>query len=406
MKKRDIMTAPGAGGEPDRRAGRPSAGDGARFSADAAGHSSTAAGDPAVAPTEGSSLTGAGPGGDAHNPPLVVGSQQPTGISTLGDEPPVSGAGSAALGTPTGKVRLGDRVLRSLTTGAGLFTIALIGLIALFLIKQAVPAILDDKANFLFSRGWVVNGSTLRFGIVDLLWTTVLISLLAMLLAMPVAVGIALFITQYAPARVARPVAYLVDLLAAIPSIIYGVWGIIVLAPVLTPVQKALYHLDFIPLFANKGAATGTVFDGGVVLAIMILPIITAVSRDVFERTPRSDIEAAWALGATRWEMIRLAVIPYGRPGVVSGAMLGLGRALGETIAITLILYVPGEGSPFSSSIFNGGATFASKIANASSEFNNPTQTGAYIAGGLVLFVLTFAVNAAARAVVNRGRAS
>lgn len=341
-----------------------------------------------------------------HNPPLVVGSEQATGISTLGDEPPVSGAGSAALGTPTGKVRLGDRVLRSLTTGAGLFTIALIGLIALFLIKQAVPAIVDDKANFLFSRGWVVNGSTLRFGIVDLLWTTVLISLLAMLLAMPVAVGIALFITQYAPARVARPVAYLVDLLAAIPSIIYGVWGIIVLAPVLTPVQKALYHLDFIPLFANKGAATGTVFDGGVVLAIMILPIITAVSRDVFERTPRSDIEAAWALGATRWEMIRLAVIPYGRPGVVSGAMLGLGRALGETIAITLILYVPGEGSPFSPSIFNGGATFASKIANASSEFNNPTQTGAYIAGGLVLFVLTFAVNAAARAVVNRGRAS
>ena len=170
--------------------------------------------------------------------------------------------------------------------------------------------------------------------------------------------------------------------------------------------QKALYHLDFIPIFANKGAATGTVFDGGVVLAIMILPIITAVSRDVFERTPRSDIEAAWALGATRWEMIRLAVIPYGRPGVVSGAMLGLGRALGETIAITLILYVPGEGNPFSSSIFYGGATFASKIANASSEFNNPTQTGAYIAGGLVLFVLTFAVNAAARAVVNKGRAS
>ena len=391
MKKRDTMTAPGAGGEPVRPVGRPSAGD---------------PNDPALAPTEGSSLTGERPGGDVHNPPLVIGSEQPAGISTLSDEPPVSGAGSRALGTPGNKVRIGDRVLSAMATGAGLFTIALIGLIALFLLKEAIPSILKDKHSFLFSRAWIVNGSDLRFGIVDLLWTTVLISLLAMLIAMPIAVGIALFITQYAPARLARPVAYLVDLLAAIPSIIYGVWGIIVLAPHLTPVQKALYHLHFIPLFADKGAATGTVFDGGVVLAIMILPIITAVSRDVFERTPRSDIEAAWALGATRWEMIRLAVIPYGRPGVVSGAMLGLGRALGETIAITLILYVPGEGNPFSSSIFYGGATFASKIANASSEFNSPTQTGAYIAGGLVLFVLTFAVNAAARAVVNKGRAS
>jgi phosphate transport system permease protein len=391
MKKRDTMTAPGAGGEPDRRVGRPSVGDPR---------------DPAVAPTEGSSLTGERPGGDVHNPALVIGSEQPLAISTLSDQPPVSGAGSKALGTPSSKIRLGDRVLSAMATAAGLFTIALIALIALFLLKEAIPSIGKDKASFLFSRDWVVSGSDLRFGIVDLLWTTVLISLLAMLIALPIAVGIALFITQYAPARLARPVAYLVDLLAAIPSIIYGVWGIIVLAPHLSPVQKALYHLDFIPLFANKGAATGTVFDGGVVLAIMILPIITAVSRDVFERTPRSDIEAAWALGATRWEMIRLAVIPYGRPGVVSGAMLGLGRALGETIAITLILYVPGEGNPFSSSIFYGGATFASKIANASSEFNSPTQTGAYIAGGLVLFVLTFAVNAAARAVVNKGRAS
>ena len=134
----------------------------------------------------------------------------------------------------------------------------------------------------------------------------------------------------------------------------------------------------------------------------MILPIITAVSRDVFERTPRANIEAAWALGATRWEMIRLAVLPYGRPGVISGAMLGLGRALGETIAVTLILFTPGQGNPFSWSIFDGGSTFASKIANAAAEFNDPKQTGAYIAGGLVLFVLTFAVNAAARTVVNR----
>ena len=129
----------------------------------------------------------------------------------------------------------------------------------------------------------------------------------------------------------------------------------------------------------------------------MILPIITAISRDVFDRTPRQNIEAAWALGATRWEMIRMAVLPYGRAGVISGAMLGLGRALGETIAITLILSKSGVGAPFTFSIFTGGETFASKIANNAAEFNNPKQTGAYIAAGLVLFVLTFVVNAAAR---------
>ena len=136
----------------------------------------------------------------------------------------------------------------------------------------------------------------------------------------------------------------------------------------------------------------------------MILPIVTAVGRDVFERTPRANVEAAWALGATRWEMIRLSVLPYGRPGLVSGAMLGLGRALGETIAISLMLSKVSNAGPFSWSIFDGGETFASKIANNASEFNSPQQTGAYIVAGLVLFVLTFAVNAAARAVVSRRR--
>lgn len=325
-------------------------------------------------------------------------------MSAVDDAAPVSGAGSPALGTPKGRVRVGDRVFRWLTTGAGAFTVALIALIAAFLVVKAVPAIANDKQNFFFTRSWSVDGADLRFGIVDLLWTTVAVAVLAMLIALPISVGIALFITQYAPKRLAKPVGYVVDLLAAIPSIIYGIWGIIVLAPHLKPVQSLLYPLGFIPLFGDKGVQTGTVFNAGVVLAIMILPIITAVSRDVFERTPRANIEAAWALGATRWEMVRLTVLPYGKPGIVSGAMLGLGRALGETIAVTLILSTRGEGVGFSWSIFDGGATFASKIANAAAEFNDPRQTGAYIAGGLVLFVLTFAVNAAARLVINRRR--
>jgi phosphate transport system permease protein len=308
----------------------------------------------------------------------------------------------AGLGGVHQRHRVGDRVFAALAAGAGIFTIILIGLIGLFLLAKAWPSIRDNQVNFLLSRDWTVTGEQLRFGVVDLLYTTVISSLVAMAVAVPVAVGIALFITQYAPRALARPVGYLVDLLAAIPSIIFGIWGIYVLAPHLTGVQHFLYHFSFVPLFADKGFDTGTVFNAAVVLAIMILPIVTAVSRDVFERTPTERVEAAWALGATRWEMIRLAVLPHGRAGVVSGAMLGLGRALGETIAVTLILSTVGQGNAFSWSIFNGGATFASKIANAAAEFNNPKQTGAYIAAGLVLFVLTFVVNAIARTIVSR----
>jgi phosphate transport system permease protein len=322
----------------------------------------------------------------------------------MDEAPPVLGAGSVSLGTPRKKLRLGDRLSHGVATGSGAFVVILIALIAIFLIVKAVPAIADDKSNFLFSRDWSVDGPVLHFGVLDLLWVTVIISVLAMLIAVPIAIGIALFITQYAPRRLSRPVAYVVDLLAAIPSIIYGIWGITVLAPRLEPVQRALYHLGAFTLFKNQNVSQGTIFNGGIVLAVMILPIVTAIARDVFERTPAQHIEAAWALGATKWEMIRTAVLPYGRPGVISGAMLGLGRALGETIAVTLILSKSGVGSPFTFSIFNGGETFASKIANNAAEFNSPKQTGAFIAAGLVLFVLTFAVNAAARSVVSRRR--
>jgi phosphate transport system permease protein len=337
------------------------------------------------------------------NEPPVIGSAQALGVSTLDDAPPVFGAGQTSAGASSGrKARLGDRVFHGLAAGSGAFVVILIALVAIFLIARAIPAIADDKSNFLFSRDWDVDGPVLRFGIVDLLWVTVLISAVAMVIAVPIAIGIALFITQYAPKRLARPVAYVVDLLAAIPSIIYGIWGIIVLAPELQPVQRVLYHLGSFHVFKDENVDLGTIFNGGCVLAIMILPIITAIGRDVFERTPRENVEAAWALGATRWEMIRLSVLPYGRPGLISGAMLGLGRALGETIAVMLILSKRGNGAPFSFSIFNGGETFASKIANNAAEFNDPKKTGAFIAAGLVLFVLTFAVNAAARSVVSR----
>jgi phosphate transport system permease protein len=322
----------------------------------------------------------------------VIGSAQPLGID-LSDAPPIAGAGTVS-GAP-GRVRVGDRVFGLLTSGASALVIVVVVLVGIFLVVKSVPSIADDKLNFLTATQF--DPGNLRFGIAGLLWVTVVISVIAMIVAVPVAIGIALFITQYAPRRLARPVAYVIDLLAAIPSIIYGIWGYTELAPKLEPVQRFFGHLPG-PLFSVK-YPQGTIFDGAVVLAVMVLPIVTAISRDVFERTPRANVEAALALGATRWEMIRMAVLPYGRAGVVSGAMLGLGRALGETIAVYFVLSTVGG---FDTSIFRGGSTFASQIALGSAEFNNPKATGAYIAAGLVLFVLTFVVNAAARAVVNR----
>jgi phosphate transport system permease protein len=299
--------------------------------------------------------------------------------------------------------RLGDRIFSGLATGSGILVVGLILLVAVFLVSQAVPSLKDDKANFLTDRVWEVNAGSVAFGIPDLLYVTVASSLIAMIIAVPVAICVALFLTLYAPRRLATPFAYLVDLLAAVPSIIYGLWGLLVFAPYIRPVQTFLGNrLSWIPLF-KLPASTGTIFIASVVLAIMILPIVTALSREVFAQTPRTHIEGALALGATKWEMIRTAVLPYGTSGVVSAAMLGLGRALGETIAVTIIVSTnPGA---FRFSLFSGGETFASKIANNAAEFDTPLKAGAYIAAGLVLFILTFAVNAAARIIIERRKA-
>jgi phosphate transport system permease protein len=303
--------------------------------------------------------------------------------------------------------RTGDRVFGALTAGSAVAIVALVLFVGVFLLALALPALLQDNDNFLTSRSWVVAGTDLRFGIAGLLWTTVLSSVIAMLLAVPVAVGVALFLTQYSPRRLSGPLSFVVDLLAAVPSIIFGLWGLTVLGPFLNPAGVWISdHLGFIPLFAATGAQPkNSVFVASVVLAIMILPIVTAISRDVFAQTPRDHVEAAYALGATRWEMIRTAVMPYGRSGVISASMLGLGRALGETVAVLIILSTPSAGAPFSPSIFAGGETFASKIANNASEFDTPSKTGAFIAAGLVLFVVTFLVNALARMIADRGNA-
>ncbi|MEC3982285.1 phosphate ABC transporter permease subunit PstC [Amycolatopsis sp. H20-H5] len=303
-------------------------------------------------------------------------------------------------------MRPGDRIFQNLTTGAGVFVVALIALIGIFLLVQAIPALQADKVNFLFSREWSTNDpNNMAFGILDLAEVTVATSLVALVIAMPVSLGIALFLTHYAPKRLARPFAYVIDLLAAVPSIIFGLWGILVFAPAIEPFSNWINDtFAWIPFFAPGNVAPsvrGTIFTAGVVLAVMILPIITSLTREVFERTPTPHIEGALALGATRWEVIRTTVLPFGKAGYVGASMLGLGRALGETIALAVILLIP-VGRPFDWSIFDGGATFASKIAANYSEFNNATSAGAYIAAGLVLFILTFLVNFAARAVIGK----
>ncbi|WP_245775970.1 phosphate ABC transporter permease subunit PstC [Saccharopolyspora flava] len=296
---------------------------------------------------------------------------------------------------------MGDKVFSSLATASGAFVVAVIAAIAIFLLIRAIPALQVDQVNFLTSREWDTgNPNDMSFGILDLAWITVASSVLALVIAMPLSGGIALFLTRYAPTSLARPFAYIVDLLAAVPSVVYGLWGFMVLGPVLQPVSGWLHStLGWIPIFGQGNItpvdSVGNVFTAGIVLAVMIIPTITGVTREVFARTPNSQVEGALALGATNWEVIKTTVWPFGRNGFVGGSMLGLGRALGETMALTIIL--SWTTAPPGYTLFDSGATFASKIALGSAEFNNNLQVGAYISAGLVLFVITFAVNAIAR---------
>jgi phosphate transport system permease protein len=330
-----------------------------------------------------------------------------TGVS-IADELPGPDGRNSLTGDGAGTGRLGDRLFGGAARGAGILVIALVSLVGAFLLVQAVPAIANDKVNFLTSREWSVdNSNDLRFGIVELLWTTVAASTIAMIIAVPVGVAVALFITQYAPTWLSRPAANLVDLLAAVPSIVYGLWGLRTFGPVFEPVQDFLRDkLGWFPLFSDAKISGGsTILFVGIVLAIMVLPIVTALSREVFAQTPVTHKEGALALGATKWEMIRTAVLPFGQAGVISAAMLALGRALGETIAVTIILSTLASGTGWTWSLLNGGETFASRIANNAGEFDSPSKTGAFIAAGLVLFVLTFIVNAIARIVIERRKA-
>ena len=312
-----------------------------------------------------------------------------------GAAPATDPPASAPAGKPV--VQRGDRIFSGSATVAGVLILVVLAGVAAFLVAEAAPAFIAPAEDIPGGEGLFAYIGPLVFG-------TLLAAIIALVVATPLAVAVALFVTHYAPRRIAQGLGYLIDLLAAVPSIVYGLWGILVLAPASVGIATWLNGtLGFIPLFAGPVSSTGrTMLVAGLVLAVMILPIITAVSREVFLQTPKLHEEAALALGATRWEMIRMAVLPFGRSGIISGAMLGLGRALGETMAVTIVLSVSG-GVTFNL-ISNGNpSTIAANIAL---EFPEATglENNTLIASGLVLFLVTLAVNSLARYIVNRRR--
>lgn len=288
--------------------------------------------------------------------------------------------------------RPGDLVFSGLSLGSGSLILLILLLVAVFLVWEGLPALTAQTEEITGGEGFFRYVWPLVFG-------TVVASIIAMVLATPVAVGIALFVSHYAPRRVAVSIGFVIDLLAAVPSVVFGMWGMAVFAPQLVPLYDWLFeNAAFIPLLDGRSATGRTLLTAGIVLAVMILPIITSVSREVFLQTPRLHEEAALALGATKWEMIKTAVLPFGTPGVIGGVMLGLGRALGETMAVAIILS-PGVFSWVLTA--SGNNTIPAEIA-----LNFPEAAGLrlseLIAAGLVLFVLTLAVNLMARAIVDR----
>ncbi|MGC5568913.1 phosphate ABC transporter permease subunit PstC [Streptomyces sp. FR-108] len=299
-----------------------------------------------------------------------------------------------------GATRPGDRIFLGLSRGSGIFLLVIMAAIAVFLSYRSVLAISKDETSFLTTFEWNPTAAEPSFGIAVLVYGTVISSIIAMVVAVPIAVGIALFITHYAPRRLGGAIAYVIDLLAAVPSIVYGLWGALVLVPHMSGLYGWLDdYFGWTGILDWQGGAPRSLFTVGILLAIMILPIITNVSREVFRQAPLMHQEAALALGATRWEVIRMSVLPFGRSGVISASMLGLGRALGETMAVATVLSPSFE---INASVLDpGGGTFAQNIA---SKFSEASEMGrdALIASGLVLFVITLLVNGAARLIIAR----
>ena len=290
---------------------------------------------------------------------------------------------------------IGDRIYEIVTTVCALVIPALVIAIAIAIFAAAWPAFAKLGLSIVTSSDWDVNAG--KFGAAPAIFGTLVSSAVALIIATPLAIGVAIFLSEFSPTWLRQPIGFLVDLLAAVPSVVYGLWGIFVLVPMLRekvmPFLRDTLHLGATPFFS--GPAYGpSMLAAGVILAIMALPYISSVSREVLLAVPRSQREAALALGATRWEMIRDAVVPYAKSGIIGGIMLGLGRALGETMAVTMVI---GNRPEISASLFAPGYTMASLIANQFSEATSDLHLSALMAVGAILFVITLIVNAVAR---------
>jgi phosphate transport system permease protein len=332
-------------------------------------------------------------------------------VTTSSAAPPSPDTAPAPPPRPARTRRIGDRAFRTTTAGAALLLIGVLVATAVFLVVQSWPSMRHyGFFSALTSQRWAPSEADAAashpnpYGIVQFVYGTLLTSVIGMLIAVPVSVALALYITDVAPRRARTPLSYLVDLLAAIPSVVYGFWGIFALVPALKPVVKFLTNtLGKVPgiggVFAGPFFGV-SYFTAGVILAIMVTPIVTAICREVFAVAPSSEKEAALALGATRWEMLRMAVLPRSRIGIVGAAILGLGRAIGETIAVTMV--IGNNVLSITKSIFGQGATMPSVIANEFTEANQPFHLESLFVVALWLLVFALLVNVVGKAVVGR----
>jgi len=312
--------------------------------------------------------------------------------------------------TPTPRVittepRFTDKVFRAVVTSGGMISLVLLGLIGFFLVFNGFEAMRNAGLSFLTGFDWVdaipEENQPASYGIGAMLYGTIVTGILAMIMGVPVAVGTALSLSYYAPEWLKKPMVVVVDVMAAIPSIVYGLWGYFVLMPHAEYWAKLIHkYFGFIPFFDMPAPVfTRSPFIAGLVLAIMITPIVTAIAREVFAQTPLERIQAAYALGATKWSMIKAVVIPYGRGGVIGGAMLGLGRALGETVAVYTVLNLVYDIRI--EILLSAGGSVASMIVNKFGEAD-PVELQALMAAGFVLFLVTLAVNFLANAIINK----
>jgi phosphate transport system permease protein len=307
--------------------------------------------------------------------------------------------------TITTELRFTDKLFRGIVTGGGLISLAILGLIGFFLIYNGFEAIRNAGLAFLTGFEWVdavpENEQAAAYGIGAMLYGTIVTGILAMIMGVPIAVGTALFLSYYAPEWLKKPMVVVVDVMAAIPSIVYGLWGFFVLMPHAEYWAKLIHkYFGFIPFFDMPAPVfTRSPFIAGLVLAIMITPIVTAIAREVFAQTPLERIQAAYALGATKWSMIKAVVFPYGRGGVVGGAMLGLGRALGETVAVYTVLNLVYDIRI--EVLLSAGGNVASMIVNKFGEADF-VELQALMAAGFVLFLVTLVVNFFANYIINK----